>query len=90
MSSHCFLNNVAFYCSEGVCNYYNHDFSTFAPEYKEFLKNFFLAQIDGFEYAAKLETNEQIIDISDEEKYGMYNCPELKKHKKINQKYHIW
>jgi hypothetical protein len=47
-------------------------------------------KIDGFEYAVKLDTSDTIVDINDEEKYGMYNCPELHKHRKINQKYHIW
>jgi len=35
--------------SEETCNYYNSNFSTFAPEYKQFLADFFLAQIDSFE-----------------------------------------
>ena len=47
-------------------------------------------KIDGFEHAVKLETNDTIVDVNDEEKYGMFNCPELNKHRKINQKYHIW
>merc|ERR1712203_558250 len=38
--------------SEETCNYYNSDFSTFAPEYKQFLSDFFLAQIDSFEGGA--------------------------------------
>ena len=32
-----------------TCAYYNSDFSSFPVEYKEFLKSFFLAQIDGYE-----------------------------------------
>jgi len=35
--------------SDKTCEYYNSDFSTFAPEYKQFLKDYFLAQIDSFE-----------------------------------------
>jgi len=35
--------------SEATCRYYNSDFSTFPPEYKEFLSSYFLAQIDSFE-----------------------------------------
>jgi len=38
--------------SEETCNYYNSDFSTFAAEYKQFLTNFFLAQLDSFEAGA--------------------------------------
>lgn len=38
--------------SEEACNYYNSDFSTFAAEYKQFLTNFFLAQLDSFEAGA--------------------------------------
>ena len=38
--------------SEETCNYYNSDFSTFTPEYKQFLADFFLAQIDSFEAGA--------------------------------------
>jgi hypothetical protein len=38
-------------CSaESACKYYNSDFTTYSQEYKDFLKNFFLAQIDSFEY----------------------------------------
>lgn len=33
-----------------LCNYYNSDFSTYSDDYKEFLANFFLAQIDSFEH----------------------------------------
>jgi len=36
--------------SNNFFRYYNSDFSTFAPEYKDFLKNYFLSQIDGYEY----------------------------------------
>ena len=32
-----------------TCEYYNSNFETFSAEYKEFLSNFFLAQIDGYE-----------------------------------------
>jgi len=32
-----------------LCNYYNSDPSTYTDDYKDFLKNFFLAQIDSFE-----------------------------------------
>jgi len=35
-----------------LCEYYNSDFSTYAPDYKDFLKKFFLAQIDSFEAGA--------------------------------------
>ena len=35
---------------ESACNYYNSDYTTFNQEYKDFLKKYFLAQIDGFEY----------------------------------------
>ena len=35
--------------SAETCAYYNSDFGTFTEDYKDFLKNFFLAQIDGFE-----------------------------------------
>ena len=43
-------NNMFFLAaSPETCAYYNSDFGTFAEDYKEFLKNFFLAQIDGFE-----------------------------------------
>ena len=47
-------------------------------------------KIDGFEHAVKLDSNDSVVDVNDEEKYGMYNAPELNKHRKINQKYHIW
>ena len=30
-------------------SYYNSDFSTYSQQYKDFLKQFFLAQIDSFE-----------------------------------------
>ena len=30
-------------------SYYNSDFSTYSEQYKDFLKQFFLAQIDSFE-----------------------------------------
>jgi len=39
--------------SDQTCRYYNSDFSTFAPEYKEFLKDYFLAQLDSFENGEK-------------------------------------
>ncbi|XP_023326029.1 probable glucan 1,3-beta-glucosidase A isoform X1 [Eurytemora carolleeae] len=35
-----------------LCDYYNSDFSTYSEQYKDFLKQFFLAQIDSFESAA--------------------------------------
>ena len=35
---------------ESACSYYNSDFTTYSQEYKDFLKKYFLAQIDGFEY----------------------------------------
>jgi len=35
-----------------LCNYYNNDFSTYADDYKNFLRDFFLAQIDSFENGA--------------------------------------
>ena len=35
--------------SESACNYYNSDFSTYPDEYKEFLKEFFLAQSEGYQ-----------------------------------------
>ena len=38
-------NNCCFFFS-----YYNSDFSTYSDDYKEFLANFFLAQIDSFEH----------------------------------------
>lgn len=38
--------------SDAACKYYNSDFTTFVPEYKEFLKKYFIAQIDAFEYGA--------------------------------------
>ncbi len=34
--------------SEATCEYYNSDFSTFTDEYKEFLRNFMLAQVQKF------------------------------------------
>ena len=37
---------------DAACQFYNSDFTTFTPDYKEFLKKYFLAQIDGFEYGA--------------------------------------
>jgi len=40
---------VAPAASAETCAYYNSDFGTFTEDYKDFLKNFFLAQIDGFE-----------------------------------------
>jgi len=36
--------------SEETCKYYNSDFTTASDDYKDFLKKYFLAQIDGFEY----------------------------------------
>jgi len=35
-----------------LCEYYNNDWSTYPEEYKDFLRKFFLAQIDGFEQGA--------------------------------------
>ena len=35
---------------DAACQYYNSDFTTFSQEYKDFLKKFFLAQIDSYEY----------------------------------------
>jgi len=37
---------------DAACKYYNSDFATFSADYKEFLKTFFLSQIDSFEYGA--------------------------------------
>ena len=35
--------------SPETCAYYNDDWTTYPDDYKEFLKNYFLAQIDGYE-----------------------------------------
>jgi len=35
--------------SDETCSYYNSDFSTYPQDYKDFLSNFFLAQIDSYE-----------------------------------------
>ena len=34
---------------DSTCDYYNNDWSTYHDDYKMFLKNYFLAQIDGYE-----------------------------------------
>ena len=45
-----FTNKCFFLAASAeTCAYYNSDFGTFTEDYKDFLKNFFLAQIDGFE-----------------------------------------
>jgi len=36
-------------CDFLVCRYYNNDWNTYPDFYRQFLANFFLAQIDGFE-----------------------------------------
>ena len=46
-------------------------------------------KIDGFEYAVNLKSDE-MVEISDHDRFGMYNSPELNKHRKINHRYHIW
>ena len=35
--------------SDSACAYYNSDFSTYPEEYKDFLKEFFIAQSQGYE-----------------------------------------
>ena len=35
--------------SEETCAYYNDNWATYPDEYKDFLKSYFLAQIDGYE-----------------------------------------
>ena len=35
---------------DAACQYYNSDFTTYSQEYKDYLKKFFLAQIDSYEY----------------------------------------
>ena len=35
--------------SESTCAYYNDNWETYPDDYKEFLKHYFLAQIDGYE-----------------------------------------
>lgn len=37
-------------CGKEVCTQYNSDFSTYTDEYKTFLRNFMLAQMDSFEF----------------------------------------
>jgi len=37
------------FASEESCAYYNDNWATYPDEYKEFLKSYFLAQIDGYE-----------------------------------------
>lgn len=39
--------------SQRTCEYYNSNFETFSREYKNFLQDFFLAQIDGYEKGAR-------------------------------------
>jgi len=36
--------------SESACNYYNSDFSTYPEEYKQFLREYLIAQMDAYEY----------------------------------------
>ena len=35
--------------AESTCAYYNDNWETYPDDYKEFLKHYFLAQIDGYE-----------------------------------------
>lgn len=34
------------------CSYYNSDWASYSPYYRDFLAQFFLAQIDAFEWVA--------------------------------------
>jgi len=38
------------FASEEACKYYNSDWTSYSDEYKEFMKKFFVAQLDGYEY----------------------------------------
>ena len=40
---------IAPYASEDTCKYYNSDFSNFTSEYKNFLQNYFLSQIEPYQ-----------------------------------------
>ena len=41
---------IPVYASEESCKYYNSDFSTFTEEYKYFLREYFLSQIEPYQY----------------------------------------
>ena len=47
-------------------------------------------KLDGFEFAKEIDPITKTVSIKDSEKHGMFNCPELFKYNKINNKYHIW
>ncbi len=38
-------------------SYYNNDWTTFPDYYRQFLAQFFLAQIDGFETGGRIDVN---------------------------------
>ena len=46
---HCFLLLLILAPNSDTCNFYNGNITEFNLEYKNFLKQYFLAQIDGFE-----------------------------------------
>ena len=49
------LTKYFFYqASESACAYYNSNFDSYPGEYIDFLKSYFIAQIDAFEYGDKV------------------------------------
>ena len=42
--------------SESACAYYNGNFDSYPGEYVDFLRSYFIAQIDAFEYGDKVRS----------------------------------
>ena len=47
-------HNIFDQASESACAYYNSNFDSYPGEYIDFLKSYFIAQIDAFEYGDKV------------------------------------
>ena len=50
---HCFSLLLILAPNSDTCNFYNGNITEFNLEYKDFLKQYFLAQIDGFESGSR-------------------------------------
>ena len=46
--------NISHQASESACAYYNGNFDSYPAEYVDFLRSYFIAQIDAFEYGDKV------------------------------------
>ena len=50
------IPNISHQASESACAYYNGNFDSYPDDYIDFLRSYFIAQIDAFEYGDKVSS----------------------------------